>query len=72
MQEKLLAAQEKRRNISQQLSEIRKRSNDLQDEIHKVKRQENLQRFLELMKEETEVSQTQQPDPTFPFLQSRS
>lgn len=54
-QEKLLAAQEKRRNISQHLSEIRKRSNDLQDQIHKVKRQENLQRFLELMKEETEV-----------------
>lgn len=47
--------QEKRRNISQHLQEIRKRSNDLQDQIHNVKRQENLQRFLELMKEETEV-----------------
>lgn len=54
-QEKLLAAQEKRRNISQHLQEIRKRSNDLQDQIHNVKRQENLQRFLDLMKEETEV-----------------
>lgn len=50
--------QEKRRNISQHLQEIRKRSNDLQDQIHNVKRQENLQRFLELMKEETEVTIT--------------
>lgn len=55
MQEKLLNAQEKRRNISQHLQEIRKRSNHLQDQIHNVRRQENLQRFLELMKEETEV-----------------
>ncbi|XP_044261386.1 uncharacterized protein LOC123009262 [Tribolium madens] len=55
LQERLLEAQEKRREIGRSLAEIRKRSNQLQDEIHKVKRQENLEKFLNLMKEETEV-----------------
>ncbi|EFA05183.1 uncharacterized protein LOC100142136 [Tribolium castaneum] len=55
LQERLLEAQEKRREIGRSLADIRKRSNQLQDEIHKVKRQENLERFLTLMKEETEV-----------------
>lgn len=55
LQEMLLTAQEKRRNIGQHLTEIRSKSNDLQDQIHKVKRQENLQQFLELMRKETEV-----------------
>lgn len=48
-------AQEKRRDLGLHLAEIRKKSNDLQEQIHKVKRQENLQKFLDLMKEETEV-----------------
>lgn len=56
MKEKLLSVQERRRSIGQQLTEIRKKSNELQDQIHKVKRQDDLQRFLDLMKEETEVS----------------
>lgn len=55
LQERLLEAQEKRREIGRSLAEIRKKSNQLQDEIHKVKRQENLEQFLGLMKEETEV-----------------
>lgn len=55
LQERLLAAQEKRRNVGLQLAEVRSKSKDLQDQIHKVKRQENLQQFLELMREETEV-----------------
>lgn len=39
---------------------IRKRSNQLQDEIHKVKRSEDIERFLLLMKEETEVLKAEQ------------
>ncbi|KAF2904467.1 hypothetical protein ILUMI_01707 [Ignelater luminosus] len=55
LQEKLLSVQERRRSIGQQLAEIRKKSIELQDQINKVKRQDDLQRFLDLMKEETEV-----------------
>ncbi|GJQ79838.1 hypothetical protein Trydic_g23300 [Trypoxylus dichotomus] len=57
LQQRLLNAQEKRREIGLLLSEIRKKSNELQDQIHKVKRQDDLQKFLDLMKEETEVLQ---------------
>lgn len=47
--------QERRREIGRQLTEIRQKSLELQDQIHKVKRQDNMDKFLELMKEETEV-----------------
>ncbi|KAH1010970.1 hypothetical protein HUJ04_000417, partial [Dendroctonus ponderosae] len=53
--DQLLQIQEKRRSVGSQLAEVRQRSIDLQDELHKVKRQEDLERFLELMKKETEV-----------------
>ncbi|RZC39662.1 coiled-coil domain-containing protein 51 [Asbolus verrucosus] len=55
LQERLLEAQDKRRDIGRHLAETRKKSNQLQDEIHKVKRQDDIERFLALMKEETEV-----------------
>ncbi|KRT80007.1 hypothetical protein AMK59_7242 [Oryctes borbonicus] len=55
LQQKLLNAQDKRREISLLLTEIRNKSNELQDQIHKVKRQDDLQKFLDLMKDETEV-----------------
>ncbi|ENN74005.1 uncharacterized protein LOC109541274 [Dendroctonus ponderosae] len=55
LQDQLLQIQEKRRSVGSQLAEVRQRSIDLQDELHKVKRQEDLERFLELMKKETEV-----------------
>ncbi|KAI4454863.1 amiloride-sensitive sodium channel-related [Holotrichia oblita] len=55
LQQRLLNAQEKRREVGLLLSEIRKKSNELQDQIHKVKRQDDLQKFLDLMKEETEM-----------------
>lgn len=51
----MLQAQDKRREIGRNLADIRKKSNLLQDEIHKVKRQQDLDKFLDLMKEETEV-----------------
>lgn len=56
MKEKLLSAQDKRRQIGYELSEIRKKSNELQDQLHKIKRQDDLERFLNLMKDETTVS----------------
>lgn len=59
-QEKLLEAQNKRRNLSRELVEVRKKSNDLHEQIHKVKRQDDLQRFLDLMKEETDVLKQEQ------------
>ncbi|XP_063930143.1 uncharacterized protein LOC135142378 [Zophobas morio] len=55
LQERLLETQEQRREIGRSLAEIRKKSNQLQDEIHKVKRQDDIEKFLTLMKEETEV-----------------
>lgn len=55
MQSQLLHIQEKRRDIGRQLSDIRIKSMELQDEIHKVKRQDDLENFLDLMKKETEV-----------------
>lgn len=54
-QDRLLEIQERRREIGKQLAEIREKSLELQDQIHKVKRQDDIDRFLELMKEETEV-----------------
>lgn len=60
LQEKLLTTQEKRRTIGQELVELRRKSNDLQEQLHKVKRQEDLQRFLELMREETEILKQEQ------------
>lgn len=41
--------------MGRQLSEVRQKSMELQDEIHKVKRQEDLEKFLDLMKKETDV-----------------
>ncbi|CAG9770114.1 unnamed protein product [Ceutorhynchus assimilis] len=55
LQDQLLNIQEKRREVGRQLSNVRQKSMELQDEIHKVKRQEDLGKFLDLMKEETEV-----------------
>ncbi|KAJ8954212.1 hypothetical protein NQ318_005807 [Aromia moschata] len=55
LQEQLLNTQEKRREVGRQLADVRQKSLELQDEIHKVKRQEDLARFLDLMKEETEI-----------------
>ncbi|KAL1501979.1 hypothetical protein ABEB36_007197 [Hypothenemus hampei] len=55
LKDELLKVQDKRREIGRQLSDVRNRSIELQDEIHKVKRQEDLEKFLELMKKETEV-----------------
>lgn len=55
LQDQLLDIQDKRREVGRQLSGVRQRSMELQDEIHKVKRQEDLERFLDLMKKETEV-----------------
>lgn len=55
MQEQLLTAQEKRRAVGKELSEVRSKSNLLQDQIHRIKRQEEPNKFLDLMIEETEV-----------------
>lgn len=55
LQNQLLQIQEKRRDVGRQLSEVRQKSMELQDEVHKVKRQDDLERFLDLMKRETEV-----------------
>nr|CAI5860817.1 unnamed protein product [Callosobruchus analis] len=55
LQEQLLNTQEKRREIGKQLAEVRKQSLILQDAIHKVKRTDEFDKFLELMREETEV-----------------
>ncbi|KAF5284157.1 hypothetical protein FQR65_LT00157 [Abscondita terminalis] len=59
LQERLLTVQEKRREVGNQLAAVRKKSNELQDQLHKVKRQEDLQRFLDLMREETEILKTE-------------
>lgn len=53
--DKLLEIQERRREIGRHLAEIRQKSLALQDQLHKVKRQDDMDKFLELMKEETEV-----------------
>lgn len=55
LQNELLQIQEKRRDVGRQLSEVRQKSIELQDEINKVKRQDDLEKFLDLMKKETEV-----------------
>ncbi|XP_044763203.1 uncharacterized protein LOC123320095 [Coccinella septempunctata] len=55
LQEKLLVTQEKRREIGAQLSEIRKKSYHLQDELQAIKRQEEPDKYFKLMKEETEL-----------------
>ncbi|KAF5283110.1 hypothetical protein FQA39_LY17417 [Lamprigera yunnana] len=55
LQEKLLDVQEKRREIARNLMAIRKHSNELQEQLHKVKRQDDMQLFLDLMKAETEL-----------------
>ncbi|XP_076254612.1 mitochondrial potassium channel-like [Rhynchophorus ferrugineus] len=55
LQSQLLQIQEKRREVGRQLSDIRIKSMELQDEIHKIKRQDDLEKFLDLMKKETEV-----------------
>ncbi|XP_030749032.1 uncharacterized protein LOC115877094 [Sitophilus oryzae] len=55
LQDQLLQIQEKRREVGRQLNDIRIKSIELQDEIHKVKRQDDLEKFLDLMKKETEV-----------------
>ncbi|XP_018565697.1 uncharacterized protein LOC111692935 [Anoplophora glabripennis] len=55
LQDQLLETQEKRREVGRQLADIRQKSLELQDQIHKVKRQEDLQKFLDLMREETEI-----------------
>ncbi|XP_066251974.1 uncharacterized protein [Euwallacea similis] len=55
LQGQLLKIQEKRREFGRQLSEVRQKSMELQDEVHKVKRQDDLEKFLDLMKKETEV-----------------
>lgn len=60
LQEKLLALQDERRRIGQELTDIRKESNSLQDQIHRVKRHEDYQRFLDLMRAETEVLKREQ------------
>lgn len=48
--------QEKRREVGNHLKDIRQKSLELQDQLHKLKRQNDMDRFLELMREETEVS----------------
>ncbi|XP_045466932.1 uncharacterized protein LOC123675588 [Harmonia axyridis] len=55
LQEKLLVTQEKRREIGSQLSEIRKKSYQIQDELQAIKRQEEPDKYFKLMKEETEL-----------------
>ncbi|XP_050314723.1 uncharacterized protein LOC126749116 [Anthonomus grandis grandis] len=55
LQDQLLEIQAKRRDVSRQLTTIREKSMELQDEIHKIKRQDDLEKYLELMKKETEV-----------------
>ncbi|KAJ8982594.1 hypothetical protein NQ317_005066 [Molorchus minor] len=55
LQEQLLSMQEKRREVGRQLADVRQKSLELQDELQKVKRQEDLQRFLDLMRKETEL-----------------
>lgn len=47
--------QEKRRSIGERLSEVRKKSNDLQEQIRNMKRFEEPERFINLMKEDTSV-----------------
>ncbi|KAJ8929891.1 hypothetical protein NQ314_017375 [Rhamnusium bicolor] len=55
LQEQLLQTQEKRREVGKQLADIRQKSLELQDQIHKIKRQDDFEKFLDLMKQETEV-----------------
>ncbi|VEN47092.1 unnamed protein product [Callosobruchus maculatus] len=55
LQEQLLTTQEKRRHVGKQLAEVRKQSLELQDAIHKVKRTDDFEKFLDLMRQETEV-----------------
>ncbi|XP_066144255.1 uncharacterized protein [Euwallacea fornicatus] len=55
LQGQLLNIQEKRRDVGRQLSQVRQKSMELQDDINKVKRQDDLEKFLDLMKKETEV-----------------
>lgn len=56
----MLAIQEERRQIGRELSDIRKESNALQDQIHRIKRHEDYQGFLDLMRAETEVLKREQ------------
>lgn len=60
LQNQLLQIQDKRREVGRHLSEVRQKSIELQDEIHKVKRQDNLEMFLDLMKKETEILKLEQ------------
>ncbi|XP_060532778.1 uncharacterized protein LOC132705860 [Cylas formicarius] len=55
LQQQLLDVQEKRREVSRQLTDVRNKSMEMQDEIHKIKRQDDLEKFLDLMKKETEI-----------------
>ncbi|XP_018336366.1 coiled-coil domain-containing protein 51-like isoform X1 [Agrilus planipennis] len=55
VQAQLLETQEKRREIGKLLADIRIKSTQLQDEIHKHKREDDLDKFLEVMREETEI-----------------
>ncbi|XP_018336367.1 uncharacterized protein LOC108744904 isoform X2 [Agrilus planipennis] len=56
VQAQLLETQEKRREIGKLLADIRIKSTQLQDEIHKHKREDDLDKFLEVMREETEIN----------------
>lgn len=52
----MLDIQERRREVGKHLAEIREKSLVLQDQLHKIKRQDDMDKFLDLMKEETEVN----------------
>lgn len=54
-QMKLLEVQESRRDAGNRLNDMRKKSNDLQEQIRNLKRQEEPERFITLMKEDTTV-----------------
>ncbi|CAH1118512.1 unnamed protein product [Phaedon cochleariae] len=55
LQKELLATQEKRREISGQLNEIRQRASEVQDKIQNVDRKEKFTVYCDLIKEEREV-----------------
>nr|XP_023018682.1 uncharacterized protein LOC111507579 [Leptinotarsa decemlineata] len=55
LQEQLLKTQEKRREVSKQLNEVRQRSVDIQNQIQHIDRKEKFDVYCQLIKEEREI-----------------
>ncbi|XP_017781267.1 PREDICTED: uncharacterized protein LOC108566074 [Nicrophorus vespilloides] len=60
LQERLFTIQEARRTIGQNLQAIRDKSHVIQDDLQKTNRQNNFEKYMKLLREETENMKTEQ------------